>query len=830
MFTVCFVVSLTIWALYAFRKPLLRRLRSRDDTLLPVAERKHVFLIICVALQTFLLLLPLKCSEMPWFFAVLATVYETLCRFVVEGSFREVDAILETCLKDAPLLRTLYRIYLLILYAAAPLTTFSVVLSFFNDPSMWLTLLKDTRADFYVFSELNDNALSIARSIRERELKEKQEKKDVRRIRRFFGLYPFRSESEQREEADIGRKLTDVPRSDGSRTAGRTEEKREKNRRLKNRRDIDTLKSTYRDRSPVLSGGTAGTKSARRAGVGQWASDLLGGKGKAVIIFCDVYPEREERAAELRDEARLLDARCFRRDVSVLHWPQSGKSDRTYYIIGEDEQENIDQALRLLRHYNGQSVEETGIKTDPKDPLAEDRKKLEEAKRTEEAGKGRWKLYLFSIDPNRNLLLNAAPSYPLKPRQVNDVQRLIYKRFYESAESTDADSREAPFDKDAPTTDRDERGKSRGTLFDRGRYTEDEDGNRRINVAVIGLGRYGREIAKTLLWLCQMPFPLGGGRVGRYYVHVECFSLEKDIEGELRRDCPELIEKNRERKEGAPWYDLVCHSGEDVKTADFFERLCCGTDFHRIYVCLGEDRLNMNTAVEIRRRLSREGRWPAIETIVYNYNTALSFRNMQTFRKDVFDIDFFDGLSNGLSEDKLFYAPLEEETRDVQRDYLEKRRGVLSNIEGESRLAKEYGQYENEMVEADLRWEYNYRSSASRAVYDRLRKHLWRREYSDGWREYERALAQYEHLRWIVYMRTEGYSYGEKTDHLAKLHRDMIPFPELYSSMGNEWVKDKPRFSSQREEENRMRKKREEEEKRALERAGKNAGPAGGHR
>ena len=87
-------------------------------------------------------------------------------------------------------------------------------------------------------------------------------------------------------------------------------------------------------------------------------------------------------------------------------------------------------------------------------------------------------------------------------------------------------------------------------------------------------------------------------------------------------------------------------------------------------------------------------------------------------------------------------------------------------------------------------YEYNYGSSVSKAIHERLKKKLHATEYGmilpyinkprAEWADDEKlAYSELEHPRWSAYMRSEGYSYGDKRNDLAKLHNNLVPTEEL---------------------------------------------------
>ena len=89
------------------------------------------------------------------------------------------------------------------------------------------------------------------------------------------------------------------------------------------------------------------------------------------------------------------------------------------------------------------------------------------------------------------------------------------------------------------------------------------------------------------------------------------------------------------------------------------------------------------------------------------------------------------------------------------------------------------------------RYEYNYRSSNAKALHERLRKKLHEElglHIPGVGKTHEEiisdptlrlAVGKLEHIRWNAYMRSEGYRYGSKKDHLAKTHYNLVPVDQL---------------------------------------------------
>lgn len=162
---------------------------------------------------------------------------------------------------------------------------------------------------------------------------------------------------------------------------------------------------------------------------------------KCLLLFTDVYETEEETNFEHRKEAQSLNALCFKKDIVTVNFKfHSQKSLRSFFMIGADETENIDQALTIISTYGKHSNS---------------------------------RLYVFSTSIEGELLLNSAEKANIKVRRINEVQSFIFRNLYENG----------------------------AQIFD---TAKEEETGKQIHAVVLGLGRYGTEMVKALTWFCQM--------------------------------------------------------------------------------------------------------------------------------------------------------------------------------------------------------------------------------------------------------------------------------------------------------------------------------------
>lgn len=172
------------------------------------------------------------------------------------------------------------------------------------------------------------------------------------------------------------------------------------------------------------------------------ANDIKAKNKKAVIVFTDVFEENEESTFELIEEAKKLRAICFKNDILVVNFKRhSNQKTISFFAIGINETENLNQALKLVERYK-------------------------ERENTN--------LYVFSTNVGSELLLSSTDQSAVKVRRINEVQSLVNRVLYERGE----------------------------IIFDSAR--ENDEGAKDISAVVIGMGRHGTEMVKALTWFGQM--------------------------------------------------------------------------------------------------------------------------------------------------------------------------------------------------------------------------------------------------------------------------------------------------------------------------------------
>lgn len=334
-------------------------------------------------------------------------------------------------------------------------------------------------------------------------------------------------------------------------------------------------------------------------------------------------------------------------------------------------------------------------------------------------------LYVFSTKIESELLLATIDKGRIKVRRINEVQSLVNRILYE-----------------------------RGTLlFDSAK--EIEDGYKKISVIVVGMGCHGTEFVKALTWYGQMD---------EYRIKINAFDKDPLAEEKFTALAPELMDKdyNGVYVEGEAQYKLKIHSDVDVFTKKFADKISNINDATFVIVALGDDDVNINTAINIRMYFERKGIHPVIQTIVYNSQQRKALERIENYRGQKYDIEFIG---------------------DTESSYTE---NVIINSELEDNALERHLKWGDE--EEFWNYEYNYRSSTASAIHMKARIYCGipgaskkEEELTNDERD---TIESLEHRRWNAYMRAEGYVYSGSDDEksrndLAKMHNDLIDYSSL---------------------------------------------------
>lgn len=508
---------------------------------------------------------------------LLLSLHNTIRLFIVDGEF---TIITENIVGLETGFRNIYSLFSAVIFVIAPFLTFGVVLSFFKNISAYKNYLLSYFSEVYIFSELNEQSLELARSLK------------------------------------------------------RNNKKR-------------------------------------------------------IIVFTDVFVKNEETSYELTESARELGAINFKKDITLINFGVHSKQKPiTFFITGEDDDENIKQTLTLIAKYN-------------------DRESTS--------------LYVFSTSINSELLLNTTLKGKMKVRRVNMVKSLISRNLYDDG---------AKIFENAVAYDKDEK---------------------LISAVVVGLGKHGTEMARTLPWFCQM--------TGYRFV-MNAFDQDKKADSCFRASCPELMDQEHNGNFNNKFearYQIDVHSKMDIETEEFWNTMKQIERVTYVFVALGDDEKNISAAVRLRSWFEKRGLHPQIDAIVYNSDKKEALTEITNYSGQPYDINFIGDMHSSYSEEVILHSEIEEIA--LQRHL---------------KWGKE---------EEFWKYEYNYRSSIASAIHKKMRIICGipgaEKLIKDRTEEEKKVLRNLEHSRWNAYMRADGFTCSKVRNNLAKTHPSLIPFDKL---------------------------------------------------
>lgn len=413
---------------------------------------------------------------------------------------------------------------------------------------------------------------------------------------------------------------------------------------------------------------------------------------KTLIIFANVVKDRKKKNI-LIEKAVGIGAIYFKKDIHSIKLVLHNKNrELRLFAIGADEDRNVNLSFELMKKYKGNE---------------------------------NVYLYVFSTKEEAEyLFMNAYDSeFKLKVRRVDVVSSLVARNMYEEG-----------YEK----------------IFSN---AVEKDGVKNINALIVGVGKYGTEMARTLPWVCQMD---------GYKVKINAVDIRKDTEEIFTSLCPELMEYSGKQIEGESEYELNVHSNMDVYT-DSFDKFVVGLgEVTYVFVDVGEDDKNISVAIKLRTLFARQSCYPCIQAIVHNTDKKNSMTGITNHRNQQYNIDFLGDLSSCFSK-----------------------KVILNSILEQKALARhlKWGK-EDEF----WKYSYNYNSSIASVIHRKLKKMCGmagiEKSVDERSEEEKVNLRILEHKRWNAYVRSQGYVYGgtvEKSgrNDMAKTHNCLVSFSKL---------------------------------------------------
>lgn len=425
---------------------------------------------------------------------------------------------------------------------------------------------------------------------------------------------------------------------------------------------------------------------------------------KRIIVFCDTT--KNDLNKEVYEKATVLHPICFKRKISkVMLRIHSIKRKLSFLMMDQNEEELLKTSLKLVDKYGRKQNTHLYI--------------FSPSTQMEIAVSTKFKSF-EKYDKEKKLIYQL----PMKVRRVNVSHALVQNELYNCGYEN---------------------------IFKTAKLGE--DGVKHINAIVVGLGAIGTEMAKALPWFCQMD---------GYRLRLDVFDVNKRAKEIYEGLAPELMKNNHKYDPEDALYDIEVHQNIDVTTSTFAEKIEALDDTTYVFVALGNDDVNVSTALKIRSIFEAKKNHPVIQAVVYSNEKAKNLRGAVNFNNDAYDIDFIGDERSVFSEDVVMFSDLEDKA--LQRH-------------------KRWGS-----VETFWRYDYNYRSSVAAAVHHKMKELCGlpdiEKKPEERSPENRRRIRVVEHSRWNAYMRSDGWSYCGTTEksgrnNIAKIHNCLVRFSEL---------------------------------------------------
>ena len=410
----------------------------------------------------------------------------------------------------------------------------------------------------------------------------------------------------------------------------------------------------------------------------------------SVIVYTGIQDQDEDNTVFI-NKAKKAGAICFKKDLMSVNFKiHSRDSHIKFFMISENESDNVKLALSVVENYKNRD------KT--------------------------W-IYVVSDEFEGEVILSSIKTDKIKLRRISDVRTLVYSVLENTGH----------------------------LLFEQALNVPEYENQKLISALVVGAGKYGSEMIKSLAWFGQM---------NGYRLEITAVDKRSDVKQRFCASCPELMDEkfnNQFYDTGEAQYRIDLNSDIDVETIDFYNFINRIKHITYIFVDVGDDEFNIRTAIKLRSYLLKNGKSPRMQVVVHNPEKTKVLKGITNHSGQSYDIDFVGDLNSLYSVGCIIDSALEEEA-------------LLRH--------KKWGN------EADFwKYEYNHRASIASALHRRMKalcKVPGIDKNPEERTETERLnLRIMEHRRWNAYMRSEGYTYSPIRNNLAKTHNCLVTYDNL---------------------------------------------------
>ena len=314
---------------------------------------------------------------------------------------------------------------------------------------------------------------------------------------------------------------------------------------------------------------------------------------KVRIVFADIIDKNEEAHLDLVDEAKEIHALLFHKDIESFDFTK-----KTFRISVFEKRISKKKPVALNFYL---------ISSDESE-------KIRHAKYiTKTYDNENNHLYYFSDSQESKYLLAPLEDNPpqMDVQRINDIRFLIYEFLHENGKEL------------------------LSTAYD-------ENGLKTIHITIVGFGKYGIELLKALLGFAQIP---------GHKIDITVLDQNEEAESKFKWMCPDLKTNTHYNVNGDMKYYIEFKQCS-IETDQFAEEIKKLPENGFIFVCLGQDAINMTACDSISRLKARYKKNFKIASIIYNSNLSALMPN---------DFLIFGDLNSFYSLNTLIENPLVEQ-------------------------------------------------------------------------------------------------------------------------------------------------------------------------
>jgi len=320
--------------------------------------------------------------------------------------------------------------------------------------------------------------------------------------------------------------------------------------------------------------------------------------------------------------------------------------------------------------------------------------------------------FIFSPAEEHDSILNSVDTGKVIVRRVNSMQSFVHMFLYKEGKE----------------------------LFDTAEYMS--DGRRRISIALVGFGAYGREFARVLPWYCSQQ-----GFVTEIHI-IEKFD---EPMATFRGSYPSLNYTDSDSFDPNCPYSITFHP-VNVETEQFAKDAETISSFTYALVLTGDDDRNLRIAIRLRTLFRRLGTCPIIRTRVYNSTMSYISSELKNHNGQNYDIRMLGSLQETYSYESVIDSEWSTHAKEELKTYNTPER---------------------------WKFEYYHTTAITHAIYKKTALMLCIDTEGEEFKKYY-------HDSWCAYMYARGYTFATIKDDMALGNPNLVRYEDLPAPYDNE--------------------------------------------